>query len=311
MWHDAAHRLDARGERVGETRLKTDRAGLGHPIGNGDLPHVHVRHHRLHDFDRTGRPGHDSPSQRAKIKGAELLMTKDRDEHGGHTVEVGAALFLDGTQNLERIERLAWVHHGGGVGQTGEISHHHAKAVIQRDWEADTVRRADAGSLPDLQPVIQQVVVREGDSLGKAGGTAGELNVAWIVALDRYRSYRVGTCELTARNEVAVGEVAVVLELIQHNDMAQVGETLAADGHLTARPFRYERGDHVEVVAGFEMRRSDKRFAGRGSKHVLEFENPVGWINVDQDQTGLCGGELDYSPLRAVGGPDPQPIPGS
>src|SRR5258708_38920991 len=138
MWHDAAHRLDARGERVGETRLKTDRAGLGHPIGNGDLPHVHVRHHRLHDFDRTGRPGHDSPSQRAKIKGAELLMTKDRDEHGGHTVEVGAALFLDCAQNIERIECLAWEQPGGGWDQTAEISHRATKAGTLSDWEADT-----------------------------------------------------------------------------------------------------------------------------------------------------------------------------
>jgi hypothetical protein len=43
---------------------------------------------------------------------------------------------------------------------------------------------------------------------------------------------------------------------------------------------------------------------------MLELENPVGWINIDQDQPGLRGGELDYGPLSAVGGPDPQPISG-
>jgi hypothetical protein len=58
------------------------------------------------------------------------------------------------------------------------------------------------------------------------------------------------------------------------------------------------------------VRRCDKRLAGRGPKHVLEFENPVGRINIDQDQTGLRGGELDYGPLSTVGGPDPQPIAG-
>src|SRR5882672_8188569 len=232
-------------------------------------------------------------------------MTKDGDEHGGHTVEVSTALFLDGTQYLERVECLAGVHYGGGVGETGEISHHHAEAVIQRDWKADAVCGADAGGLPDLQPVIQQVVVRESYALGKAGGTAGELNVVRIVALHGNRSHRAGTCALTARKEVAVGEVTVLLELIQHNDMAQVGQTLGADRHPTARPFGYERSDHVEIAARFEMRRCDERFAGRGPKHVFEFENSIGWININQDQPGLCGGELDYGPLRAVGGPDP------
>jgi hypothetical protein len=120
----------------------------------------------------------------------------------------------------------------------------------------------------------------------------------------------VGTRALTARKKVAVGEVAVVLELIQHNDMAQVGQTLAGDGQFPARQSGYERGDHVEVTAGFEVRRCDKRLAGRGPKHMLELENPVGWINIDQDQPGLRGGELDYGPLSAVGGPDPQPISG-
>src|ERR1700688_2808674 len=143
-------------------------------------------------------------------------MTKDRNEHGGYPVEVGAALFLDGTQDLERVECLAGVHHGGGVGETGEISHYHAEAVIQRYREAHTVRRADAGGLPDLQPIIQQVVVGERYSLRKPGRTAGELDVARIVAL--HHSHRVGTCALTARKEVAVGEVTVLLELIQHND---------------------------------------------------------------------------------------------
>src|ERR1700688_376447 len=150
-------------------------------------------------------------------------MTKDRNEHGGYPVEVGAALFLDGTQYLERVECLAGVHHGGGVCETGEISHHHAEAMIQRDREADADCRADAGGLPDVQPVIQQVVVGECYSLRKPGRTAGELNVARIVALHGNRSHRVGTCALTARKEVAVGEVTVLLELIQHNDMSQVG----------------------------------------------------------------------------------------
>src|ERR1700722_10421671 len=132
-------------------------------------------------------------------------MTEDRDEHGGYAVEVSAALFLDGTQYLERVECLAGVHHGGGVSETGEISHYHAEAVIQRNWKADAVCRADPGSLPDLQPIIQQIVVGERYSLRKPGRTAGELNVARIVALHGNRSHRVGTCALTARKDVAVG----------------------------------------------------------------------------------------------------------
>lgn len=58
------------------------------------------------------------------------------------------------------------------------------------------------------------------------------------------------------------------------------------------------------------MRRGDKRLAARGAKHVLEFEHPVGGVDVDQDQAGFCGGELNYDPLCAVGGPNTQAIPG-
>ena len=67
-------------------RLKADRRGFRHAIGNGDLRHIHFIDHLLHHLDRAGRAGHDAGAQGGKVKAVELWVVQGSDEHGRHAV---------------------------------------------------------------------------------------------------------------------------------------------------------------------------------------------------------------------------------
>src|SRR5216683_2213187 len=74
--------------------LETDRTGLGHPIGDGDLAHMHGGGDFLHDLHRTWSPCHDAAPKRAEVEAPEFRVVQLGDEHGGNAVEHIAALRL-------------------------------------------------------------------------------------------------------------------------------------------------------------------------------------------------------------------------
>ena len=65
---------------------------------------------------------------------------------------------------------------------------------------------------------------------------------------------------------------------------------------------------HADVVARLERRRRDQRLAGDLVQRVFELGQPIGRVDVDQDKTGLGGGELSDHPFRVVGRPNADPI---
>ena len=61
---------------------------------------------------------------------------------------------------------------------------------------------------------------------------------------------------------------------------------------------------HAEIVAGLEPRRGDQRRAAGLVQRVFEFGQPIGRVDVDEDQPGLGGGELGHDPFGVVRRPD-------
>jgi len=61
-----------------------------------------------------------------------------------------------------------------------------------------------------------------------------------------------------------------------------------------------EFAQHSEVVAGFERCRGDQRNTASFVQRVFELSQTVGGVDVDEDQSGLSGGELSDHPLGVV-----------
>jgi hypothetical protein len=89
-----------------------------------------------------------------EVELGEARMIELGDEHGGHAVEGGAALVLDGLEDGERVEGLAGDDHAGAVAEAGEVAHDHAEAVIEGDGDADAVVGGEAQGGADEVAVI-------------------------------------------------------------------------------------------------------------------------------------------------------------
>src|SRR5690606_4796201 len=126
---------------------------------------------------RAGRARHDAGAQGGQVVVREVGQVELRDEHGGHPVQRGAALLLDGAQGGRRVEGRGGDDHAGAVGGGREVAHHHAEAVVEGHRDADPVLLAVGDQLPHEVTVVEDVVVGEGGALGEAGGARGVLDV--------------------------------------------------------------------------------------------------------------------------------------
>jgi hypothetical protein len=238
-------------------------------------------------------------------------MVELRDEHRRHPVKRGTAFRLDGLQGGERGETLARIDHRRAVRQAAEIADHHAKAMVERHRDANPVAVGEFHRLGDEKAVVEDVVVREGRALRKAGGARGELDVDRVVEL-QFVGQRGEASALGG-----TGERRNIIEA-QH-----AGHALHADadrepqgrqprrGQLARsgiRQLRREVAQHPDVVAGLEAGRGDQRGAAGFVKRVFELGDAIGRVNIDQDQPGLGGGELRDGPFGVVRRPDADPL---
>ena len=67
---------------------------------------------------------------------------------------------------------------------------------------------------------------------------------------------------------------------------------------------RRELAQHADIVAGLERVGGDQRLAADLVERVFELGQPIGRVDVDQDQAGLGGGELGHHPFGVVRRPD-------
>ena len=285
-------------ERVVDRRLGRNGRGLGHPVADRNLGHVHLGLHALHHFDGTRRTCHDPGAQRAELVRFEIRQRELSDEHRRDAVERGAVLLLHRVERERRLEGGTRNDDRRTVGDDREIAQHHAEAVVERNRDADPVALRIAAAFPDEVPVVEDVVMREGRALGETGRARGVLNVDRFVELRR----REALGEFLRRHVLA-GEVDDVVPaqrverrvefvLADQHDVAQVGQTVA------------DLRDHLHVgarlVADLRQQHADPALAQR----VSDFRGPVRRIDVDQNRAELRGRELCDHPLDVVRRPD-------
>ena len=68
--------------------------------------------------------------------------------------------------------------------------------------------------------------------------------------------------------------------------------------------------DHVTVSRGHVLSACYQEAAARLVQGVLEFVDPIRWVDVDLDCADLRGGVLDIGPFGKVGTPHTNPVPG-
>ena len=310
MRMDAADGGDAALQRIVGRALETDRAGFGHAIGDRDLAHVHLVVDALHHLDRAGRAGHDAGAQRFQVEARKLGMIEFGDEHGRHAIERGASFLLDGLQRRQRIKTLAGIDHGRAERHRGEIAHHHAEAMIQRHRNADAVLFGQAHGAADEIAVVENIVMRQRDALGRAGGAAGELDIDGIVELQRSGQFR---------QRLAVPRAAHPRDVLERD---RAGRWRPADLDHRAQlrqPRRLQfarrrfgklgqqRVQHLHVVRGLERGRGHDRGAADLCQGEFEFAEAIGRVDGDEDDAGLGGGKLRQRPFRPVERPDADP----
>jgi hypothetical protein len=74
--------------------------------------------------------------------------------------------------------------------------------------------------------------------------------------------------------------------------------------------FRCEIAKDTDVIARFETRRQDERFAADPVQYVFQFRTPISGVYVDQYQPCFCCGKLSQYPFRTVLRPNPDPFSG-
>src|SRR5689334_22875486 len=107
------------------------------------------------------------------------------DEHRRYAMQRRTAFGGDGFQRLDRIESVVRENRRRTMADTGEIAHHHAEAVIERNGNAEPVLLAEAHAFADDAAIVENIEVTERGALRHAGRAAGELDVDRIVRRQR------------------------------------------------------------------------------------------------------------------------------
>src|SRR6185369_1151225 len=167
----------------------------------------------------------------------------------------------------------------------GDYGHHRAdyraEAVIERHGRADAIVFRGAQSQGNRHAVVDQVVVREQDALGRPGGAGGVLYVGHVAG--RGRVWR----EIAAGGEHRVpGRLAEPDDVFERNWLT------------VARIFK-----DCAIIGPRIMLAQEEGADARLLQNVAEFVRAVGGVDVDQDDTGTGGRVLQEDPLDAVAGP--------
>ena len=289
-----ADRLGAPLQVVVATGLAADRAGLGHPVGDRHLAHVHLVDAAAHHLHRADRAGHDPGAQAAQVVLGEALVVLHGDEHRRHPVDPGAPLGRDGAQRDLRVEGGRRDDHRRPVGGAAEVGHDHAEAVVEGHRDAQPVLGPERDELGDEETVVEDVPMAERRPLRPSGGAGGVLDVDRVVRAQP---------RLTL-GQRPLGHVAALLD--QRRPVVGV----EVDHPLQGRGVRGGLLDHPAVVAALDARGGDQHPHPRLVDGEGELVRPVGRVDVHQDRAHLRGGVLGDRPLGTVRRPDPDPVPG-
>ena len=158
------------------------------------------------------------------------------------------------------------------MGQHPKHAHHHAKAVVEGDGNANPVRRREGLPGPNLGAVVQDIEMGEGRALGIACGAAGELNIDGIIGAQGRREGGEPSALPCPTQGADRGEVqhARRCVLAEANDDFELGKLRALERPRGAvRELRRKRFQHAEVVAGLKALRGNNGLTADLGEGVL------------------------------------------
>ncbi len=113
------------------------------------------------------------------------------------------------------------------------------------------------------------------------------------------------------RGHVGKAEKAALFVVADADQRGQMRQPLRLQAaRRAAVDLGRELAQHADIVAGLERIGGDQRLAADLVERVFELGQPVGRVDVDQDQAGLGGGELGDHPFGIVRRPDADAIAG-
>ena len=142
---------------------------------------MHFADHPAHHLDRAGGPGHDPRAQARQIKRGTLRVVEHGDKHGRYTVQAGSPFLGHRLQRQARVKGLCRVNHGGAMGDTAQVTHHHAKAVIKRHRDHQPVIGRQPQAFADHIAIVKDIAMAEGSALGETRSARGVLDIDRLV----------------------------------------------------------------------------------------------------------------------------------
>src|SRR5471030_190961 len=263
--------------------LAAHRARFRHTVSNRDLGQMHVAYHPLHDLDRARRTGHDAGAQAAHIELRKARVIECSDEHGRHPVQRCAFLRLYGLQNGFGVEALGGVNDRRTMGQARQIAHDHAEAVVHRDRDAYSIHVGQLHALTHEKTVVQDVAMTQRSGLGKPRRPAGELDVDGVV-----RAH--ATAYALKRCAVCIGKAHQVGETLRAGFVRAVSLVYPPDCLKTRQPGFSQLPQHVQILARAVSDHRHDGLAPHQVERMLQLRGPIGRVDVDEYQPGLCSG---------------------
>ena len=313
MGSRAADTADPFFNRIIDGRHMIDRAGLSLAIGDQHLAHMHLLEHFVHYLNRAGCTGHNAGTQAAEIEVPKLRVIQFGDKHRRDTVQGGATLLRDRRQGHAGVKGLTGEYRGAAVGDTGEVSHHHAEAVVQRHGDTQPVVFGQVHAVTHTLAVIEDIPVSQRGAFRIARGTAGKLDIDRISRGElRGNPRQALSLLITGQFEHPRKIEHARTRLISHPDhQAKVRQFRCPQpSRFGLRQFRRQVPQHTQIVTAPEFLGGDKDLALHLVECIFQFVQPIGRVDTHHDRADFGGGVLGQAPLVAVGSPDADPVAG-
>ena len=112
-------------------------------------------------------------------------MVQDRDQHRRHTAKPVALFLLNGFKSRERVESFPQINDCSAECDAADAAQNHGPDMVQRQRCTHAVAFDRPCHYSKEVPVVQQPVMRQCRCLRRSGGAGGELDIDWVIGLDK------------------------------------------------------------------------------------------------------------------------------
>ena len=171
-----------------DSRLKAYRACLGHSVCNFNLGHIHLFIDLVHCVYWARRPCHNPSAQSLQIIFRKVRKGQFRYKHSRYTIKSRCIFFLHSVKHSLGLESFARINCASPVSETSKICHYHAKTVIKRHGDHQSVAFVKIHRLSNKVAIIQNIMMAQRRAFRKAGRAARVLNIYWIIHILIFKS---------------------------------------------------------------------------------------------------------------------------